>query len=147
MAARRFNQCSNFGGLLDMITDRCSTLGLLFILYGEYGTTETTTTTNSNSSSHIYNCQLYKAVSHSLTHYQYPPAHLLYNAINVTHLLSLTIIVCRPFIHPLIHLYTHSYFYSWQYWISPHIGLKCTRRHHFKFTTNQPREIPIDSSW
>jgi len=41
MAARRFNQSSNFGGLLDMITDRCSTLGLLFILYGEYGTGET----------------------------------------------------------------------------------------------------------
>ncbi len=37
MAARKFNQCSDFGGLLDMITDRCSTLGLLFILYGEYG--------------------------------------------------------------------------------------------------------------
>eukprot|EP00558_Chaetoceros_sp_UNC1202_P004649 CAMPEP_0197239118 /NCGR_PEP_ID=MMETSP1429-20130617/5632_1 /TAXON_ID=49237 /ORGANISM="Chaetoceros sp., Strain UNC1202" /LENGTH=236 /DNA_ID=CAMNT_0042698463 /DNA_START=49 /DNA_END=759 /DNA_ORIENTATION=+ len=37
MAARRFNQCSAFGGLLDMVTDRCSTLGLLFILYGEYG--------------------------------------------------------------------------------------------------------------
>ena len=37
MAARKFNQCSTFGGLLDMVTDRCSTLGLLFILYGEYG--------------------------------------------------------------------------------------------------------------
>ena len=37
MAARKFNQCSQFGGLLDMVTDRCSTLGLLFVLYGEYG--------------------------------------------------------------------------------------------------------------
>jgi phosphatidylglycerophosphate synthase len=37
MAARKFNQCSEFGGLLDMITDRCSTLGLFFVLYGEYG--------------------------------------------------------------------------------------------------------------
>ena len=37
MAARKFDQCSSFGGLLDMVTDRCSTLGLLFILYGEYG--------------------------------------------------------------------------------------------------------------
>lgn len=37
MAARKFNQCSTFGGLLDMVTDRCSTLGLLFVLYGEYG--------------------------------------------------------------------------------------------------------------
>lgn len=36
MAARKFNQCSNFGGLLDMVTDRCSTLGLLYILGGEY---------------------------------------------------------------------------------------------------------------
>jgi len=40
MAARRFNQCSSFGGMLDMVTDRCSTLGLLFILYGEYGGVE-----------------------------------------------------------------------------------------------------------
>lgn len=40
MAARKFNQCSSFGGLLDMVTDRCSTLGLLFILYGEYGAVE-----------------------------------------------------------------------------------------------------------
>lgn len=36
MAARKFNQCSTFGSLMDMVTDRCSTLGLLFILYGEY---------------------------------------------------------------------------------------------------------------
>lgn len=34
--ARRLNQCSTFGGVLDMITDRCSTLGLFFILAGEY---------------------------------------------------------------------------------------------------------------
>jgi CDP-diacylglycerol--inositol 3-phosphatidyltransferase len=32
MAARRYNQCSQFGGVLDMITDRCSTLGLLMVL-------------------------------------------------------------------------------------------------------------------
>ena len=37
MAARKFNQSSSFGGLLDMITDRCATLGLLFVLMGEYG--------------------------------------------------------------------------------------------------------------
>lgn len=36
MAARKFNQCSTFGGLLDMVTDRCSTLGMLYILGGEY---------------------------------------------------------------------------------------------------------------
>mmetsp|Transcript_12484 Transcript_12484/g.18200 ORF Transcript_12484/g.18200 Transcript_12484/m.18200 type:complete len:229 (+) Transcript_12484:115-801(+) len=40
MAARKYDQCSSFGGLLDMVTDRCSTLGLLFILYGEYGSTD-----------------------------------------------------------------------------------------------------------
>lgn len=37
--ARAFNQCSNFGGILDMITDRVSTCGLLFTLsqlYPEY---------------------------------------------------------------------------------------------------------------
>jgi len=36
MAARRFNQCSTFGGLLDMVTDRCSTAGLLCVLSREY---------------------------------------------------------------------------------------------------------------
>ena len=36
MAARKFHQTSKFGGLLDMVTDRCATLGLLFILSGEY---------------------------------------------------------------------------------------------------------------
>jgi CDP-diacylglycerol--inositol 3-phosphatidyltransferase len=36
-AARKFNQCSSFGGVLDMVTDRCSTAGLLFLLAGEFG--------------------------------------------------------------------------------------------------------------
>ena len=31
-AARKFNQCSDYGALLDMVTDRCSTAGLLFVL-------------------------------------------------------------------------------------------------------------------
>jgi phosphatidylglycerophosphate synthase len=35
--ARQLNQCSDVGGLLDMVTDRCSTLGLLFVLSGDYG--------------------------------------------------------------------------------------------------------------
>jgi len=35
--ARKFNQCSTFGGLLDMITDRCSTLGLLYVLSIDIG--------------------------------------------------------------------------------------------------------------
>jgi CDP-diacylglycerol--inositol 3-phosphatidyltransferase len=34
-AARRFNQMSSYGGVLDMVTDRCSTLGLLYVLGGE----------------------------------------------------------------------------------------------------------------
>lgn len=37
IAARKFNQCSNYGGLIDMVTDRCSTTGLLYLLSGEYG--------------------------------------------------------------------------------------------------------------
>ena len=37
LVARKYDQCSEFGGMLDMVTDRCATLGLLFILYGEYG--------------------------------------------------------------------------------------------------------------
>lgn len=35
-AARKLGQCSSFGGVLDMVTDRCATAGLLFILAGEY---------------------------------------------------------------------------------------------------------------
>jgi len=36
LVARRLNQTSTFGGLLDMVTDRCSTLGLLFVLAISY---------------------------------------------------------------------------------------------------------------
>ncbi|KAG7353269.1 CDP-alcohol phosphatidyltransferase [Nitzschia inconspicua] len=36
LVARRLNQTSTFGGLLDMVTDRCSTLGLLFVLANSY---------------------------------------------------------------------------------------------------------------
>ena len=36
IVARFYNQCSSYGGVLDMITDRCSTAGLLFVLSGEY---------------------------------------------------------------------------------------------------------------
>ena len=32
MAARRFNQSSDFGAVLDMVTDRCSTAGFLLLL-------------------------------------------------------------------------------------------------------------------
>lgn len=32
LVARKLDQCSTYGGVLDMITDRCSTQGLLFIL-------------------------------------------------------------------------------------------------------------------
>jgi len=32
MAARHFKQCSDFGAVLDMVTDRCSTAGFLLIL-------------------------------------------------------------------------------------------------------------------
>jgi len=36
LAARKFDQCSLFGGLLDMVTDRCSTAGLLCALSHEH---------------------------------------------------------------------------------------------------------------
>ena len=36
LAARKFDQCSTYGGLLDMVTDRCSTSGLLCVLQREY---------------------------------------------------------------------------------------------------------------
>ena len=36
IAARKFDQCSAFGGLLDMVTDRCATAGLLSALSKEY---------------------------------------------------------------------------------------------------------------
>jgi CDP-diacylglycerol--inositol 3-phosphatidyltransferase len=32
MAARKFNQCSTFGGLLDMVTDRCTTMSMIIVL-------------------------------------------------------------------------------------------------------------------
>lgn len=36
LVARRLGQTSTYGGLLDMVTDRCSTLGLLFVLAIDY---------------------------------------------------------------------------------------------------------------
>jgi hypothetical protein len=36
LAARKLDQCSLFGGLLDMVTDRCSTTGLLCALSREH---------------------------------------------------------------------------------------------------------------
>eukprot|EP00494_Astrolonche_serrata_P026103 UN26364 len=36
MAARYFNQCSKFGAMLDMITDRLSTMFLSFVLAMDY---------------------------------------------------------------------------------------------------------------
>jgi CDP-diacylglycerol--inositol 3-phosphatidyltransferase len=36
LVARKLNQTSEFGGLMDMLTDRLSTLGLLFVLSGDY---------------------------------------------------------------------------------------------------------------
>ena len=35
-AARKWDQCSTFGSVLDMVTDRCATLGLLQILTAEF---------------------------------------------------------------------------------------------------------------
>lgn len=36
LLARKLDQCSTFGSVLDMLTDRCSTLGLFMILSVEY---------------------------------------------------------------------------------------------------------------
>lgn len=36
IVARKLNQTSGYGGVLDMITDRCSTLGFLYVLSGDY---------------------------------------------------------------------------------------------------------------
>lgn len=36
MVARKYNQTSTFGGLMDMVTDRCSTTGLLCVLIREF---------------------------------------------------------------------------------------------------------------
>ncbi|KAL3782699.1 hypothetical protein HJC23_012218 [Cyclotella cryptica] len=36
MAARKFHQCSTFGGLMDMVTDRCATTGLLCVLIQQW---------------------------------------------------------------------------------------------------------------
>src|SRR3569623_69320 len=42
LIARKLNQTSSFGGVLDMVTDRCSTLGLLYILGYEYAAVDRT---------------------------------------------------------------------------------------------------------
>lgn len=39
-AARRWRQSSSFGGVLDMVTDRCATAGLLFVLAGDCAATD-----------------------------------------------------------------------------------------------------------
>jgi CDP-diacylglycerol--inositol 3-phosphatidyltransferase len=39
-AARKMDQCSVMGGLLDMVTDRCATLGFLYVLSGEYASVD-----------------------------------------------------------------------------------------------------------
>jgi CDP-diacylglycerol--inositol 3-phosphatidyltransferase len=41
IAARTFHQTSTFGSVLDMVTDRCSTLGLLYVLAGDFGHVDT----------------------------------------------------------------------------------------------------------
>jgi len=66
MAARKFNQCSTFGGLLDMVTDRCSTAGLLCVLSREYSDEPTfallfTMLIILDISSHW--CQMYSTIS------------------------------------------------------------------------------------
>ncbi|KAL7536875.1 hypothetical protein ACHAXR_008413 [Thalassiosira sp. AJA248-18] len=66
MAARKFNQTSTFGGLLDMVTDRCSTAGLLCVLSREYADEPTlvllfTMLIILDISSHW--CQMYSTIS------------------------------------------------------------------------------------
>jgi CDP-diacylglycerol--inositol 3-phosphatidyltransferase len=48
MVARKLHQTSSFGGVLDMITDRCSTLGLLYILAEEYRSVDEASPSSSN---------------------------------------------------------------------------------------------------
>jgi len=36
LAARAFNQATKFGAMLDMVTDRCSTIGLLLVISNRY---------------------------------------------------------------------------------------------------------------
>ncbi|KAL7573702.1 hypothetical protein ACA910_007743 [Epithemia clementina (nom. ined.)] len=52
-AARYWNQTSSFGAVLDMVTDRCATLGLLMILAMEYAILAVTTTSTSTTDSPI----------------------------------------------------------------------------------------------
>jgi CDP-diacylglycerol--inositol 3-phosphatidyltransferase len=51
--ARQLHQTSMFGSVLDMITDRCSTTGLLYILSNEYIIDDTSSNKNSSNSSII----------------------------------------------------------------------------------------------
>ena len=70
LAARKFDQCSLFGGLLDMVTDRCSTAGLLCVLSHEYTDRSTLVLVrrnNLNANSNKYALEMF--LSHSLLLY------------------------------------------------------------------------------
>lgn len=131
MAARKYNQCSSFGGLLDMVTDRCSTLGLLFILYGEYGSTDHDHFGLFRLVSEKFELKsnfIFESTSrdrHTGTCYQ-------------SDIFSSTV-----FKIPSIPI---SYFYHWQSWILALIGARCTPPPLFKFIINLLKGMLVASS-
>lgn len=63
IAARKFNQCSRFGVLLDMVTDRAATTALFCVLY------ETYVGTASNFAKFLLSCGVLDLVSHWVAMY------------------------------------------------------------------------------
>lgn len=115
MAARKFDQCSLFGGLLDMVTDRCSTAGLLCALSHEHSERPMLVLVRSQ---HIfqYCIRISKSYKHSLILVSYT-----YNTMAA----ALRFSQCSSF---------------WTYHLT---GVKCTSLHHSNNITNLPREIKI----
>lgn len=64
MAARKFDQCSTFGGLLDMVTDRCSTAGLLCVLSREYADEPTLVLVRNTIVLQLHSYELFSSHSH-----------------------------------------------------------------------------------
>ena len=129
MAARRFNQCSSFGGMLDMVTDRCSTLGLLFILYGEYGGVE----------------QKYFGV-YRMVRFVFSISYFKHKHTTMYEIESVNDRLTHLNLFPPSQFVHSSSFCYWQCWIYRRTGARCIPLQRFKFITSQAKETPTVSS-
>lgn len=117
MAARKFDQCSLFGGLLDMVTDRCSTAGLLCALSHEHS--ERPIMVLVRDAQHIFQyCIRIQRVFLNIHSF-------LSTRTYTTMAAALSYLQCSSF---------------WTYHLT---FAKCTSLHHSNNITNLPREIKI----